>query len=1225
MAMSVRSAAALAALLTASLLLPHCAASQTALQVPSQQSDHVKVYSAWNNRYLYLAAVVNKPTLHGTNSTAFSDPLQDDAVVFALQTNLKHIANKPNSYTAVLAASAEGGVQLYRGSKLAPLFQGMEGFTAEMQQVQKITNPAERETRRLALMQRILRFQVTQHGIQRATGAFMPGYTVEIAIPWVDLGSIPTPGMKIGFNVAALSISSDSPAVISWSSKATSRQDVFNPSLWNQMEFETTPAKGSAAMAVCLHTEKTSPVIDGRISQGEWPEQTSLQFGVSISELTGLNATRTDIARIRAPFASEPPRPVIALPAAVLPAPAPHAPQPLPPLTLAILNEGFQGNPRLNAPTQNVTLQSGASALAHHPYNGTGPWLSYRSANWQLSQLTNASLAGIEALLPEFQLTAHGLQPAGALSALARALQYAAQNNLPAPQIGLMLNLKNLPAGSLTPQRLWQAVAVFYSSLPPADRLAVPLSANNGGGMACPLFLQGGEALKNQPGWPDYLRARFAARFHKTDLLLLGTPDFTSKLDGRFTPAGASGGLTSLTGGWMKLVSISPGYDPVIAHPNALSKYQPRLEGAAYRAHWEQALQTQAPWVLLNGWNQFSTASEIAPSLEQGYATADITVEMERRLLGLSQQSAQMLWSDAPLQMQAGEICTIHVLARNTGTQAWGSETPSLPVAWAVRWLRNGRVVGYSPPTPLISSVMPLHNTEAGFPVAALGTDGKPLPPGDYTLQIGLATLQSAASSNPFLGENSPGNSLLLPVTILPAASPAFMQARVIYSSMHSELETASEYMVRLVLRNDGSFSWKPGYRITLRLYSRGEENSLQPVQSADATVLLKTSAAPGAVVSVDVPLPLTRPDGAPLPLANYGADMVQVEIATPHNRGVSIPLAPIAVRRYDFGVDFTGSLTPAQLPAGKRMPVLLSLKNRGVQTWKKEAVALGYHWYYMDGTEVVFNDEITPLTANIAPGASASNLLAWVNVPPYNGLYYLVWDVKVGDTWASTRGAASPNETLVLPIRVINGKLHFVDMSQLRTLPSKKRAHRVEAEAGFDGKGENFPASMLPPYALTDTVPSGLWQANGGKGITSPRHISFRWLPQNQAASQFIACRGQLIDLGKQAGTYKSVHLLLASAAEGTTCRLELKFQEANGVSANLYAIAVPSWSNPALHPGQIGFFSPVHTVQHNTVPGARALYAITIPVSSMHKLIAIRLPNAPQVRIAAITLETH
>ena len=74
---------------------------------------------------------------------------------------------------------------------------------------------------------------------------------------------------------------------------------------------------------------------------------------------------------------------------------------------------------------------------------------------------------------------------------------------------------------------------------------------------------------------------------------------------------------------------------------------------------------------------------------------------------------------------------------------------------------------------------------------------------------------------------------------------------------------------------------------------------------------------------------------------------------------------------------------------------------------------------------------------------------------------------------------------------------------------------------------------------------------------------------------------------------------------------------------SEDQYAITVSQWDRPPSHGEEIALLSRRHYERDGIKPGAVALYHYAIKIHEPRKLVAIVLPNAPEIKIAAITLE--
>ncbi len=1201
--------------------------SQSILTLP----DSAVTYASWDNTYLYVAAVVNKPTLHGDNTSAFSDPLKDDSVVFTLQTSAANRPDKPNADTVAIAASAMGGVQLYKGDHLTPLFNGMSAFNQAMADVLKIEDAKKREQARLALFSKIIKFQVVRHGEEKTTHAFMPGYTVEIAIPWVDIGIDPKPGLRLGYNVSVLSRSADSPAVMSWSSKVLDQSEVFDPADFGTLILDTSAHRPTADMAVATEAVKFAPVIDGIIEPGEWSELASIPIIVRPDAAAQLSLIRTQNARSRQPFTAKPALPDVASVVRMLPNLSRHSAQPVPHVTLALFNMSYQADAHKSLPTSGVD-DHGGSLLAHHPITGTGPWFSYANLDWVTAQLTEAHQEGIDVLLPDYAL-GRAEPHVYAISALAMALKRLHANSLESPSIGLFLDMRDIsPSESIGLNELYHIIHDYYASLPPWSRFEIPLSSANGGGMACPVFLANSKALQGLPnGWQVTLREWFARDFHHTDLILIGTDDFVgdNALDGDFNPSIIPGTVAHTAGTWIHVPSVYAGYDPTLTGDGSVTPLVRREQGAYYQHSWTEVLSHSPQWVLIPGWNEFQTGSEAAPSLEEGYSVSDLTREFSRQLQGVSQQGAVIQFEDAPRSMVAGEICKVNIRAENTGVAPWGAQPPAVAAAWAYRWIRNGGQDQFGAPTPVDGIVLPMHTATVTIPIAAIGSDGNPLPAGQYQLQVGLATLQSTGAGAVFMDGNHGGSTVTIPVTISSPVTSSSVHVRLVNDSLPATVETGSVYPVSVRLRNDGKSAWSPGERISLVVdrssRSTADDATTDSVDAADASVTLKQGVAPGQTVDATVNLPVMKGDGTPLTVwkdADPWKYTAHWDVVDPDGHGASTGYEPLTVITDDFGPRFTVNRTPAELPGGKRLPVLLSLRNDGPQTWLKGAVSVGYHWYYLDGTEYAFNDEITPIASNVAPGSSINGMLTWLNTPQNNGYYWLVWDLKVGDRWSTATRALRPNEQTVQLVRIVQGQLHFVDLADAAAPVIKRKGKKGTSPRGFDGNGDDFPDSELPPYALANIVPDGIWLPGAVKGPSSARSISFKWPSTAAGTSGFITCSGQELRIGDKPQSCSTVHVLLAATGGEVDTQIKLIFKEPVGTAEDLFALTAYPWLQPEENIEHVAYLCRYHLTPAGPHSGTCALYDAVIQLPTQKSLVAIRLPNEPSVKVAAITL---
>lgn len=1233
--------------------------------------NHITGYTAWDDDFLYIAIQVTKPALRGSVTLPFTDPRGDDAVIISLQTDDDHKAVQRTAHTVTLAVSEAGGMQLYLGEKATPLFNGLDDLNKREQDIEKNEkDPAVQTAKRLTLFGSLPKIQVAQTGGPRPGAANYPGYTVEIAIPWSDLGGKPEAGAKMGFNAVALSKAEGSPPLQSLNPNVRGQSDIENPSLWAELLFANSAKAQGVGPLVSPRVLTNKPEIDGQLKSGEWNNLAKFDFGERIEAGGGhTSLAATQAARLHPNFTPQMPRPVVMVAAASTdPLPVkPHTPHRVTPLVLARYEYDYQADPRKEAPMQHVVNPDNSSALAHHPLEGTGPWFSYDRADWHRQQLLELRKAGIDVILPIYHGTPRERQLYAdkGLLVLASALEYLRRAHQEYPQVGLALDsnalvtmlgdhpdLRDLAAQAA----LYGIIRDFYRRIPAPFRCTVSLESRDGARVGYPVFLSDASAFKEwDSSFASYVRGRFRADFDGADLVLIGPEAFGLKagLDSYIAEASAKSGATN-AGGWIKTVEVGAGYDIDGAQDftaNAAT-LRARRNGETYHTDWVAALAMKPDWILVKNWNDYSLGSEVAPSLEEGYSTADMTRIMSRMFGGSEKLHAKFVWNDAPAAVLPQSAFTVQVRVQNAGMAGWGqSGFAQIPVALSYRWRRDGQVVADGPLTSIPGDVVAGAETTVALKVQAGSAKERALPEGDYTLEIG--PVEKKGGSGSWFGAES---LLQIPITVRSGNGGAPMAATLIDTDLPQMVEAGGVYPVTATLRNDGASVWRKadGIRVTLRLYRLTDGVSATattpaafgetPVPTADASALLDQDVPPGQQATVHLLLPLTDPMGKPLPVWTQNtpwtyavrwevaADRVaegaktvpaafggEVPVAA---TGVSFGLTPLGVVNFDFGARFTLDGTPAMLPGERRQPVLLSIKNVGPQIWKKDSVRVGYHWYYEDGTEFLWEDETTALTADVPPGESVNNLTAYVTAPPCDGNYFLMWDVKFGDTWGSTAAGTRVFDQTVHAVQVIGGHLMFTDLSKAYNLDGITDLDNLTG-GDFDGKGRTFPAALIPPFTDDGVVPMAIWQPYDKAGPESPRRISFKWGSKEPKTNNFIACRGQRVELGKSADKCRVLHILAASTDKNVVTNVKLVFQEPTSQSTDLYALSVSRWDQPPAYNEVVAFTSRRHHERSGSQPGAVSLYHYTIVIREPRKLVALELPDEPSIKIAAITLE--
>ncbi len=207
-------------------------------------------YTAWDDYFFYAAFQVDDPRVNSVNNTPLSQPQQDDDIeVFFDTKGPKASASRlPDTYQ--MAVSAGSGAYFSAGSA-AGTPQPKLVFT--------------------------YKYAATVDGTLNANSDTDLGYTIELAIPWHELGlsGPPAPGTVWGFNVInrdrqtagapASHLASLSPDVIS---AAT----VQNPQDWTQITFVDSQAsqQSGAGGVFCPHVQGHYPTVDGTVRSGEY-------------------------------------------------------------------------------------------------------------------------------------------------------------------------------------------------------------------------------------------------------------------------------------------------------------------------------------------------------------------------------------------------------------------------------------------------------------------------------------------------------------------------------------------------------------------------------------------------------------------------------------------------------------------------------------------------------------------------------------------------------------------------------------------------------------------------------------------------------------------------------------------------------------------------------------------------------------------------------------------
>lgn len=1200
----------LRALIALSLLIPLIAPSVAAAAPKSR----VVCYTAFDSEYFYLAAVVQKPTIQASQRAIFADLFTDDCLVVALDLDAGSGATRRSARSATMVVSAAGGAQLYRGADARPL----SGFQDFLPGPDGIRMP--------------FKFGVAQ---RPAVSGGLRSYTVELAIPWVELGGPPITGSRGRINVAALSAAPDTRRWLSLGSATEDSEQTSNPSKWVDITFVDAPTRaalGPNTVVICARVQTAKPIVNGEIADAEWYNLTSFGFEESEGGATEAVLPAAIAARTRPRIPLTKARPPAPMPArAPLTEPAPLKPQPLPRLTMALYRYDFQADPRKPLPPTPLRRADGRPLLAVTPAEGAGPWLTYDRVDWHIANLAGMREAGIDVALPIFRAgsdsgSTYALR---GLAAMATALRTLRSQGRDYPLVGMYLDTSSLHSDDGLPldltrtdrkETLYSAIRTFFRSVPRWYRLALPLSEENGGGGANLVVLSSREPFANvDPSLVRYLRARHMQEFGQS-LIVIGDSAFSEAcpLDGMLPMTGAAGTETGPKG-WATcaMVRMAPSGPTPGESAQAAAKM---LSTEAYRAALRSVSASSADWLVLDSWNDYVSARSIAPNLQDGRIFVDITRSATLQWLGGTASRVAALAHNLPTSVTAGSTWQVSLRLSNLGGSAWSPQTHGIVYHWKPR--TGGSETSEVVPMP--AALPPGRNMHVDISLKC------PSQAGEYMLVVDVAEMTQGgkvATSLASLG----GLAIAQPVRVYGADSPLYA-ATLIGHDLPNVAESGGVYTASVTLRNDGTLPWRKDSdaRIIVRLEPFLGEDTTNPHPRepllADASAPLPVDVAPGQAVTVAMPLAFASVDGSPIPpTASSGglpyALRYEISPDAGGGSGGATESEPMVLAELEPGAFFTRDQSPRQMPAERRIPVPVTLRNPTSQTWKKDLVRVGYHWYYQDGTELTWEDETTALPRDMPPGGE-ENVLAWLTPPRNDGRYWLVWDLKIGDTWASTLASARSGETRVLPVEIVQGKLRFVDLRGAYNLDGIA-GREAPGDGDFSGSGGNLPAELTPPYAETPIASSGLGSPQTGGALESERRFSFRWGSKVPGERNMIKCDGQRVALvadPKRAEVYSAVHIIAYATKPDQVANLTFTF--ANGAE-QLTAVPISEWDKPARFGEAVAYRFPF-TYQKSEPSGPPAsLYRYTIRIRENQKLVSLTLPRAPDVRIVAITLE--
>lgn len=1154
-----------------------CAMLIVCAPAPAQDTvkDQAHCYTTWDDSYLYLAFQIDCPDVRSTHSAPNAPVNGDDAVEFYIDT-AKNRSEKIVPTCFSMSVSASGGSQFRAGTN-----------SGELKPVNVFT----------------FRYGATVQGTINNSDDIDLGYTVEIAVPW-QLLNAKSPGMgdMMAFNVIIRSHGESGGSFISLSPQVQTEADTIDPTKWSSIVF----APNTFGVATTGYEKILSPryivrapLVDGVLGDKEYHRNTSFTLDMPLP----------------AGFVYE-------------------AKYPVQRLVLSRYFYWYQADQRKVAPYAHISNPDGSYRLQDFPINNAGPWFSYDRVQWHKDELSAMAAAGIDVALPVYRgdKASRAAFAAKGLDCMVSALRELRAEGKPYPLIGVFFDTAamELAYGSKPDLRTDEVKRAFYGMIRdfydrvPREFRAIAQAGKPDAGQQANIVALGtcSHFSDFDSSFVDYCNTQFRNDFG-CPLVWIASTDYKDKAN-VFDAFANHAGLAldyEPPEGRVRACTVSAGFDDSAVAGDA-ARIASRMGGETYERNWAEALLSDPQWVICDGWNGFHEGSDLCESRQYNGKYTDATRASVNRFRGGRDFDVQYLRYNIPSVIPAKRFATAQLVLRNIGNSPW---RVSDGYALGYRWYRSGRYFGESRVRrPLDRDVFPGDTISLDVGIATVNMQGDALPDGDCELRIELMRTSDGKWFSA-LGDQP----LMVPVKI--GSAPEWA-AGYLACDAPVLMATGESYPVSIRVRNDGSTTWPKGvaklgctlYKVSN--YTHGSPSATaEQVPIRDVRALLVKDCKPGEVAEFSIDLILVTSNGKPLPVWKqeypwsyqirfdlYNGEKWLSELGVPTlNRVVDL-------FEDDYGPRIVDCDVPRALNAGQTVETKVVIRNAGTRVWDRKRAKIGYHWYHLDGTELLWDGATTPLPTNIEPGWPAM-VNARVTAPEYDGRYVLVWDLMMDDKWLSTEPLSRGGDILPITVEVKGGRLAFVDLKDYCDV-SAASPDTDRTLGDFDGKGESFPVElMLPDVGQTDELrpiyPVGY---NWDRRTRGNGRISFLYPDKGSGAKNAVACAGQKIDF--EDGAYTAVHIVGASTDGPASGDVSLNYNS----GAQSAKLALGDWAGAPAEVNAVAYaIRHRHSNGGDEIGKTCSLYSCSIPVDSSKVLTSITLPLAKNMKVIAITLE--
>lgn len=998
-------------------------------------------------------------------------------------------------------------------------------------------------------------------------------WQIEAAIPWDAIGCVPDTPLR-GF----LQIRKKGAADVA---TFPENVDAATPATW--------PKLSSAPFT--LTSKATSPLIDGRTDNAEWPEAETYfalpkwQTKQTTAVITAQVGVAPTLDESRNPFGIKS----------------------IGALYFASTNADLL---KPSSPTRGVIARDGSVGFTDQPFLGMGPWYSSDRVDHHRRELLGMQRAGIDVAY----CVTGGTGVAGVLDMKAQMVVAAAKQELslrgeltPALAPYIIASADDAPLDATTPagvDRLWDVIQKWVVATPPQMRHVVPVgsSAPMGTVMAIPVVIDGETViLPTDAMWADTLRQRFAERFGATTgsptLIFIGGEKLTSNSSGLFGSVGRNVRPTA--------PNIS------IVTPGGQKPFLPRKLGETYKQSWDAA--RGADWVLINSWNDFASGNEIAPSRQYGEGYVGLTRLYKTTGTAGTLVDVRVRTTGVPAIVASPELFVADVVIQNKGT------APLEPSAVKVgyRWLQNDKVIAAIPTSSRLTSLL-AGGTSVTAKVGVLcSIDGStPLPDGDYVLEFVTETANTTRTTSHI-------------VTV--RTKTPFAEIRA--STLSPLQRTGSRVPVTADVRFTGSNGIAAG---TYKLFWR--------ILSADKTMVLSTGETkhdkalrPGAWEQLRATIDFRDADRLPL-LGAYpeqtgtaeGATLpshvwVQFLVKDSDGNVITEPFeqaAAVYPGNEEARVRIVSPLAQTTFDAGSEGRVTVNIANTGVEKWTKSSVGLTGRWFQADGFPMSVNLALpTEYIKTDLPVGDSTDLQVTFRVPDRPGRYILaVLPMRPPDFFLTTHPVTRSEDAVFIGVTVTGGRAVMIDL-QDKFDTDAVSYENAPRDGDVDGLGATFPGEWFPADRYGINAGQQFFPSGYASDISSEivRSTSFKFGSTSPGAKNALTGKGQRIDIPSN----KYVALHIAAVIIGNQpkpVQLTLRYKDGK---TEIVTRTIRDWTAPVRVDEAISMRFPRKRMPTGDQDALLAWQHLVIPVRPAADLVSIDLPKDTALKIFAISLE--